>query len=87
MTAISRMAPPHPGHSMGNSSPTRAISFARAIREVSCAGLLMWVAAARGMRIAYLPTGRVRVPLADVPDGERCDGFPQPISIDENDHR
>ena len=25
-----------PGHSRGNSSPTRAISFAQAIREVSC---------------------------------------------------
>ena len=30
------MSPPHPGHSSGNSSPTRAISFAQAIREVSC---------------------------------------------------
>jgi hypothetical protein len=36
MKAISRMSPPHAGHSSGNSSPTRAISFAHAIREVSC---------------------------------------------------
>ena len=27
------MSPPHAGHSRGNSSPTRAISFAQAIRE------------------------------------------------------
>ncbi|MFM7206796.1 MAG: hypothetical protein ACKO4T_09020 [Planctomycetaceae bacterium] len=36
MNAISRMSPPQFGHSSGNSSPTRAISFAQAIREVSC---------------------------------------------------
>ena len=36
MKAISRMWPPHAGHSSGNSSPTRARSFAQAIREVSC---------------------------------------------------
>ena len=30
----SRMSRPHAGHSSGNSSPTRAISFAQAIREV-----------------------------------------------------
>ncbi len=29
------MSPPHAGHSSGNSSPTRAISLAQAIREVS----------------------------------------------------
>ena len=29
------MSPPHAGHSSGNFSPTRAISFAQAIREVS----------------------------------------------------
>ena len=33
--AISRMSPPHAGHSGGNSSPTRAMSFAHAIRDVS----------------------------------------------------
>ena len=33
--AISRMSPPQFGHSRGNSSPTRASSFAHAIREVS----------------------------------------------------
>ncbi len=32
----SRMSPPHSGHSSGNSSPTRAISFAHVILEVSC---------------------------------------------------
>jgi len=36
MNAMSRMSPPHPGHAKGNSSPTRAMSFAQAIREVSC---------------------------------------------------
>ncbi len=36
MNAMSRMSPPHPGHSSGNSSPTRAISFAQAILEASC---------------------------------------------------
>ena len=36
MNAISRMSPPHAGHASGNSSPTRAISFAQAIRDVSC---------------------------------------------------
>ena len=35
MNAISRMSPPQFGHSSGNSSPTRAISLAQAIREVS----------------------------------------------------
>jgi hypothetical protein len=39
MNAISRMSPPHAGHASGNSSPTRARSFAQAIREVSCEGL------------------------------------------------
>ena len=28
MNAMSRMSPPHPGHATGNSSPTRAMSFA-----------------------------------------------------------
>jgi len=32
MKAISRMSPPQFGHSSGNSSPTRARSFAHAIR-------------------------------------------------------
>jgi hypothetical protein len=32
LNAISRMSPPHPGHSSGNSSPARVISFARASR-------------------------------------------------------
>jgi len=36
MNAISRMSPPQFGHSRGNPSPTRDISFAQAIREVSC---------------------------------------------------
>jgi DNA-binding transcriptional regulator YdaS (Cro superfamily) len=39
MNAMSRMSPPQFGHSSGNSSPTRASSFAQAIREVSCEGL------------------------------------------------
>jgi len=36
MKAISRMSPLHAGYSSGNSSPTRAMSFAHAVREVSC---------------------------------------------------
>ena len=39
MNAISLMSLPQFGHSSGNSSPTRAMSFAQAIREVSCEGL------------------------------------------------
>ena len=39
MKAIRRMSPPHAGHSSGNSSATRARSFAQAIRDVSCEGL------------------------------------------------
>ena len=35
MNAISRMSPPQVGHASGNSSPTRAMSFAHAIREKS----------------------------------------------------
>jgi len=35
MKEMSRMSPPHAGHSSGNFSPTRAISLAQAIREVS----------------------------------------------------
>jgi hypothetical protein len=33
MNAISRISPPHAWQSSGNSSATRAISFAHAIRE------------------------------------------------------
>jgi hypothetical protein len=35
MNEMSRMSPPHLGHSTGNSSPTRAMSLAQAIRKVS----------------------------------------------------
>jgi len=35
MKEISRMSPPPAGHAKGNSSPTRAISVAEAIRDVS----------------------------------------------------
>ena len=36
MKAMSRMTPPQLGHWSGNSAPTRAMSFAQAIRDVSC---------------------------------------------------
>ena len=36
MNVISRMSPPQVGHASGKSSPTRAMSLAQAIREVSC---------------------------------------------------
>ena len=35
LNAISRMSPPHAGHSSRNSSSTRSMSLAQAIREVS----------------------------------------------------
>ena len=35
MKLISRISPPQFGHASGNASPTRASSFAQAIREVS----------------------------------------------------
>jgi hypothetical protein len=34
-SAIGRISPPHLEHASGNSSPTRASSFAQAIRDVS----------------------------------------------------
>jgi hypothetical protein len=42
LNAISRMLPPHAGHSSGKSFLTRARSFAQAIREVSCERGLSW---------------------------------------------
>ena len=43
------------------------------------AGLLIRVAAARGMRLARMLTGTGLAPLADVPDGECRDRAPQPV--------
>jgi hypothetical protein len=43
MKAMSRMSPPHAGHWSGNSSPTRAISVAQVIREVSWERGFAWV--------------------------------------------
>jgi len=79
MKAISRMSPPHAGQTSGNSSPTRARSFAQAFaRGVVRAGLLVRVAAApRGVTVAPMPTSSDLAPLADVPDRERRDGFSQ----------
>jgi hypothetical protein len=45
MNAIGRMSPPQFGHASGNSSPTRARSFAQAIREVSCERGFAWFGA------------------------------------------
>ena len=43
-------------------------------------GLLIRVATAfRGMSADRLPARRCRVALADVPHGQRRDGFPQPV--------
>jgi len=36
MKEISRISPPQLDHRSGNSSPTRAMSFAHTIRDVSC---------------------------------------------------
>jgi len=63
LKAMSRMSPPHAGHSSGNSSPTRAMSLA----------LLIRVAAA----FLGMPTGHSLAPLADVGGGERRDGGPE----------
>jgi anaerobic glycerol-3-phosphate dehydrogenase len=68
LNAISRMSPPHVGHASGNSSPTRAISFAQAFaRRVVRAGLLMRVrAASRGATFVPMPAGSGLALLADV---------------------
>ena len=68
--AMSRMSPSHLGHSSGNSSPTRAISFAQAIRVVR-AGLCRRVATDSGaVTVAPMAAGRGIARRADVPDGE-----------------
>jgi hypothetical protein len=84
MKAKSRISPPQFGHSSGHSSPARAISFAHAIREVSCEQ--GFAVAAQDASVAYpsppcppvaascrLPT----LPLADVADREQCDRGPE----------
>ena len=79
------MSPPQVGHASGNSSPTRAISFAQAFaRGVVRAGLCMSVAAAfHGMSAdspaGGLPAGGGVAPLANIPDRQLRDGFPQPV--------
>jgi hypothetical protein len=40
------MSAPQLGHTRGNSSPTRAISFAKAIRDVSCEDRVILLASA-----------------------------------------
>ena len=78
MNAISRMSPPQFGHSSGNSSPTRAISLAQAIRDVSWQRALIRVAVAfRGMPTDRMPASHGDAPLANVPDGQRRDGPPE----------
>ena len=47
------VATTQPGHSSGNSSPTRAVSFAQAIREVSCE---------RGLSVAWFASQHPSVP-------------------------
>ena len=79
------MSPPHVEHASENSSPIRAISFAQAFaRRVMRAGLCMSVAAAfHGMSAdspaGGLPAGGGVAPLANIPDRQRRDGFPQPV--------
>ena len=54
MKVISRMSPPQFGRSSGNSSPTRASSFAQATREVSCErGLPLEGCQGGGARVCY----------------------------------
>jgi hypothetical protein len=73
------MSPPHPGHSSGNSSPTRAMSFAQAFaRGIVRPGLLMCVAAAfRGLSAGRMPASHGTALLADVSYCQRRDGPPQ----------
>jgi hypothetical protein len=52
MNAISRISPPHPGHCLGNSSPTRAVIFKRCTHRPTRRG---WQVRSRGSRIAGLP--------------------------------
>ena len=81
LKAISRMSPPQAGHSSGNSSPTRAMSFAHACPgSVMRTGFLIRIrvaAAFRGVTAAPMPAGRGLAPLADIPDRERRHGFSQ----------
>ena len=67
--AISRMSPSPPGHSSGNSSPTRAISFAHAFpRGVMQTGLCMRVAAASGaVTVVSMPANLGLALRADIP--------------------
>jgi len=76
LKAISRMSPPHAGHSSGNSSPTRARIFAQAIREVSCE----W-----GFRFAS-PQPSVGCPPAACPPATGPRGLPMfpPASMPPN---
>jgi len=53
------MSPPQVGHASGNSSPTRAISFAHAIRDVSCEGLAPAAQQSVPVPLAFCPE-RVR---------------------------
>jgi hypothetical protein len=53
------MSPPQFGHSSGNSSPTRAMSFAQAIRDVSCEGLAPAAQQSVPVPLAFCPE-RVR---------------------------
>jgi hypothetical protein len=69
--AITRMSPPQFGHARGNSSPTRAMSFAQAFaRGVMRAGLLMFVtgvaAAFRTVPVTRMPASLDLLSLADV---------------------
>jgi hypothetical protein len=83
LKAISRMSPPQAGHSSGNSSPSRAMSFAQACPGgVIRAGLLLRIrvaAAFRGVTAAPMPAGHGISPLADVTDSQCRDGPPEPV--------
>ena len=81
MNAISRMSPPQFGHSSGN-SPTRAISFAQAIRDVSCErGLsVAWFASQQPSAACVLPAcppAAASRRLPTLPFRECRDGSPE----------
>ena len=78
------MSPPHAGHASGNSSPTRAISFAQAFaRRVMRAALLGRVSrvatASCGVTVTPMPAGCGVGSLADVADRQRRDRPPESL--------
>jgi hypothetical protein len=79
LSAISRKSPPHALHCSGNSSPTRAISFAQVIRVARAGPFTRVAPASCGVPVDHIPAGRGLAPLPDVAFRQRRDGFSQPV--------